>query len=92
MDDADRLERHTVIAGPPGHGMFEVVPGIVDVDRAGRIIVAIAHNGMSGKVEHHRVAGIDLGFELGKVKASADKIIGVLVVTVGDGITPGLVE
>jgi len=64
----------------------------MDIDRVARIVIANADYGMALKVKHHRPAGINFRFELGKGKASSDCIVRFLVVAICNGITSGLVK
>ena len=46
--------------------MSSVVPGVVDIDRVARIVIANADDGMAFQVKHHRPAGINFRLVLGK--------------------------
>jgi hypothetical protein len=68
------------------------IPGVVEIDCVGGIVISNAYDGMAFNIKHHRSAGVDLSFILGERKASCNGIVCFLAVTICYYVSSGLVE
>ena len=79
LHHADGVVRHVAVGASPGHLVDAMVPGVVDVDLLGGVVVSDPQHGVARDVDQHGSSRVDLGLELAEGEPQRVVLVAVYV-------------